>query len=68
MLILFCFLYYLFNIKPYITGSYKTTENDCKKSYDCVCIENSCICKFKRYSIENKITCKKNMLKEQQIN
>lgn len=68
ILIVLIFIFYLFNIKPYITGNYIPTANDCKKGYDCVCIKESCICKFKTYSFENKITCKKTLLKNKQIN
>ncbi|MBE6154923.1 MAG: hypothetical protein E7163_05090 [Firmicutes bacterium] len=68
IIILLIFVFYLFNIKSYITGNYVQNTNDCKIGYDCVCIKESCICKFKKYWVENKITCQKNILNNEQIN
>ena len=67
-LIFIIFIFYLFNIKPYITGNYIQTTKDCKKGYDCICLKETCICKFEKYSVENKISCKKNILTDKQIN
>ena len=57
--LLIFYIFYFFQIRPYITGNFKVTESDCKKATNCVCLKNSCNCNLKKWFKTNRIVCNK---------
>ena len=45
------FIFYLLFIRPHLTGSYVPTQKDCKNSYNCTCVGNSCLCSYSKWFI-----------------
>lgn len=68
LLILFFFsIYYIIFIRPHIVGTYMPTKRDCKNSYSCTCVKESCLCTYKKWFRENKVMCDKDSLLDSQI-
>lgn len=65
--IMLIFIFYLMAIKPVITGEYTPKTSECNKAYDCVCMNNTCTCSFKKWFWENKIVCDRDRIKEKQM-
>jgi len=65
--IVVAFIFYLIFIKPHVTGTYVPKEKDCKNAYNCVCIGESCMCTYSKWFIENKMTCSKKSITEEQL-
>ncbi len=55
---LFVYLIYFLTIRPMITGEYMPSKKDCKNAYACQCVKDTCVCSYKRWFIESKLTCK----------
>ena len=66
-LILLFFVFYLIVIKPVITGHYIPSKQECAKAYDCDCLKDTCICTFKKWFWENRLSCNKDNINEKQL-
>lgn len=67
LLILSLFVFYLIVIKPVVIGQYTPSENECIKAYQCNCLNDTCICSFKKWFWENKLVCKRERIEDKQL-
>lgn len=67
LLLLLFFIYYRLFIRQFIVGTYIPTSKDCQTAYNCNCVQDNCICTYKKWFKENKMTCSKEILEENQM-
>lgn len=67
LLILAFFIFYLIEVRPVIVGDYTPSIKECDTAYDCDCLQDTCICTFKKYFWENRLSCKRNDIKKEQM-
>lgn len=60
------FILYMMYLEPYASNSHLFTQEECDNSYDCKCIRDTenqafCSCKYKKWFIESRGDCIKNI-------
>lgn len=66
-IILTFFVFYLLVIKPVIVGEYSPSRKECHNAYKCDCLQDTCICFYKKWFWENRLVCEKEVIKDKQI-